>query len=233
MTAFAGFPPGKTRFTPIPDLFYSELLPAIHDFNELKLTLYMFWCLNRQRGYPRYMTEAELAAESLLLSSLRCEQGDATQALHDAVQRAVTRGTLLQLTICGDTGEVHYLFMNTPQGRKAVEQVKKGELILETRGRVREPYVVGSDRPNIFQLYEQNIGFLQPLLAEELREAEQTYPANWIVDAFKIAVEHNVRNWRYIASILERWAREGKNEAHGLRSGGRDRSGRIRRKRRS
>ena len=36
----------------------------------------------------------------------------------------------------------------------------------------------------------------------------------WIVDAFQIAVEHNARNWRYIRSILERWAREGKDDGN-------------------
>ena len=178
MTAFAGFPPGKTRFTPIPDLFYSELLPTIGDLNELKLTLYMFWYLNRQRGYPRYMTMPELEAESSLLSSLQCEESNTMEALHRAVEQALARGTLLRLTIGDDTEETDYLFINTPQGRKALEQVRKGELTLETAGQVREPYLE-RERPNIFELYEQNIGLLQPLLAEELKEAEQTYPAAW------------------------------------------------------
>lgn len=229
MMDFAGFPPGKTRFTPIPDLFYSELLPTIDNLNELKLTLYMFWSLNRQRGYPRYLTMPELEAESLLLSSLQCEGSEIMEALHEAIERALGRGTLLQLTICSDSEETQYLFINTPQGRKAVEQVKKGELILETGGHIREPYVQ-PDRPNIFELYEQNIGLLQPLLAEELQEAERAYPAVWIVEAFKIAVEQNVRKWRYIRSILERWARGGKDDGS-PRSRARARSGHSRRKR--
>jgi DnaD/phage-associated family protein len=67
-------------------------------------------------------------------------------------------------------------------------------------------------RPNIFVLYEQNIGPLTPLLAEELVEAEDTYPALWIEDAFREAVELNKRSWRYIQRILERWAAEGKTD---------------------
>jgi DnaD/phage-associated family protein len=59
-------------------------------------------------------------------------------------------------------------------------------------------------------LYEQNIGPLTPLLAEELMEAEDTYPVSWIEDAFREAVELNKRSWRYIQRILERWAAEGK-----------------------
>jgi DNA replication protein len=215
MKPFAGFPAGKTRFTPVPDLFYTELLPAIEDLTELKLVLFMFWALNRQRGYPRYMTMAELEAESALLSGMPVEEGSTPlDALHRGVERAVEHGILLRLTVASEERQTDYYLINTPQGRKAVEQVKEGELILENTGFVREAYVE-PERPRIVELYEQNIGLLQPLLAEELEEAELTYPADWIYDAFKIAAERNVRRWRYIKSILERWAREGKNDGGG------------------
>jgi len=64
---------------------------------------------------------------------------------------------------------------------------------------------------NIFMLYEQNIGIITPMIAEELQEAEKTYPPQWIEEAFKEAVTLNKRSWRYIVRILERWASEGKD----------------------
>ena len=64
---------------------------------------------------------------------------------------------------------------------------------------------------NIFALYEQNIGLIQPLITEELKEAEKFYPPQWIEEAFKEAVTLNKRSWKYIARILERWASEGKD----------------------
>jgi DnaD/phage-associated family protein len=67
-------------------------------------------------------------------------------------------------------------------------------------------------RPNIFVLYEQNIGLLQALVADELRQAEQDYPAEWIEEAFRLAAEANVRRWSYVRAILERWATEGKSD---------------------
>lgn len=223
MIPFTGFPAGKTRFTPLPDLFFTALLPAIDDLAELKLTLYMFWSLNRQRGYPRYMTQAELEAESLLLNALqRGQEGDPLAMLRGAVEKAVARGSLLRVTISDESQRTDYLFLNTPQGRKAVEQVKRGELVLETKGYVHEARGE-PESPGIFELYEQNIGLLQPLLAEELAEAELTYPAGWIVDAFRIAAEHNVRNWRYIKSILERWQRDGKDDESPFTNKGRRR----------
>jgi len=64
---------------------------------------------------------------------------------------------------------------------------------------------------NIFALYEQNIGIITQLIAEELKEADKLYPPQWIEEAFKEAVTLNKRSWRYIARILERWASEGKD----------------------
>ena len=67
-------------------------------------------------------------------------------------------------------------------------------------------------RPDIFVLYEQNIGLLTPPIADELRQAEQTYPAGWIEEAFREAVALNKRSWRYIHAILERWRTQGRGE---------------------
>jgi len=64
---------------------------------------------------------------------------------------------------------------------------------------------------NIMVLYEAEVGLLTPLIAEELEDAEKLYPAQWVEDAFREAVELNKRSWRYIEAILKRWAREGKD----------------------
>ncbi|HEV2405354.1 MAG TPA: DnaD domain protein, partial [Ktedonobacterales bacterium] len=68
------------------------------------------------------------------------------------------------------------------------------------------------ERPTIYALYEQNIGLLPPLLAEELREAAEEYPPEWIEEAFRLAMQQNRRRWSYIRAILRRWKTEGKGE---------------------
>ncbi len=73
-------------------------------------------------------------------------------------------------------------------------------------------YVAAEEQPDIFTLYEENIGMLTPLIADELREAEKLYPENWIKDAIKEAVSLNKRNIRYIVRILEHWLAEGKGD---------------------
>ena len=47
-------------------------------------------------------------------------------------------------------------------------------------------------------------------MADKLKMAENDFPWAWIRDAFTIAVENNVRKWKYIRAILDNW-----NEAGG------------------
>ena len=42
MKLFSGFPAGKLDVTPLPNLFFSELVPAIDDLAELKVRGYAF-----------------------------------------------------------------------------------------------------------------------------------------------------------------------------------------------
>lgn len=58
-------------------------------------------------------------------------------------------------------------------------------------------------RPNVFQLYEDNIGPLTPLIAERLKDAEESYPDSWLNDAIDQAVVNNARSWRYIETIFK------------------------------
>jgi len=232
MKGFAGFPEGKVRFTPLPDLFFSQLVPRIDNLPELKVTLHLFWLLQGKKGHLRYASLQELREDPLLLAGLSVKDPEGKVAsqrpedlLDEGLERAVARGTLLRVSVKdpegGDSQESWY-FLNDPPSRQAVEEIERGELKLE--GMPSRPGEgVEVERPNIFALYEQNIGLLQPLIAEELREAEKTYPAAWIEEAFKIAVERNARNWRYIQAILERWAREGKDDGKTRRDSKEDR----------
>ena len=61
----------------------------------------------------------------------------------------------------------------------------------------------------IASAYEQNIGLVTANVRELLLDAAATYPAEWILDAFKEATKYNKRSWAYCESILSRWARDG------------------------
>jgi len=207
---FSGFPAGKLRTTPVPNLFYSELLPAIDHLGELKLTLYAFWVLAQKEGRHRYLRESEIAADEVFMQSLDSGGQDPREKLADALERAVARGTFLKAALTFADGEEALYFLNTPKGRAAIEGIERGDW--RPTGIEDQPVELKIERPNIFVLYEQNIGALTPMIADRLREAEDSYPATWIEDAIRIAVENNVRKWRYVEAILEDWDKRGRDE---------------------
>ena len=203
MKNFDGFPQ-RMRFTPIPNLFFTAVLPQIEDLAEAKTTLHLFWTLYQKKGYPRFATYGELATDALLMSGLG--EGE----LRRSLEGAVARGTLLHLALERDGGIEDLYFLNTETDRRAVARIVSGELQIGTLA--REEPTGERERPNIFTLYEENIGMLTPMIAEELKEAEGHYPASWIEDAFREAVSLNKRSWRYICRILERWSEQGKDD---------------------
>jgi DnaD/phage-associated family protein len=205
---FKGFPAGKSKSVQIPTGFFSELLPLIDDLAELKLTVYCFWALQQREGVYRYVRLHDLLKDTIFMTSLHSDPTQAEQTLHHALDAAVERGTLLHIELAGRRGDEHLYFMNTEKGRAAIDSLQRGDW---TPGTHDHPVALIAERPNIFGLYEQNIGALTPLLGDTLRDAENTYPAAWIEEAIKISVEANKRNWRYIESILKRWTTEGKD----------------------
>jgi DNA replication protein len=220
MRGFAGFPAGRQSCTPVPNLFFTELLPDLDHLGELKVTLHVFWLLAQKKEERPCISARDLAADRRLVAGLAAPGMSPEEGLQDALDRAVVRGTLLRVTAGEGTARSDWYLVNSEKGRRAVDDLVAGKW---------KPAETGADvhlqaqRPNIFVLYEQNIGPLAPLLAEELMEAEDTYPASWIQDAFREAVELNKRSWRYVQRILERWAAEGKGDEASQRSDERDR----------
>jgi DNA replication protein len=245
MTVFTGFPSGKNPFVPIPEVFFTQLLPEIEDSAELKVTLHLFWLLAHKQDHMRCASERELQVDPVLLRSLK-RQGDprpAEDRLRQGLEQAVARGTLLRVYLelvsegKENTEVIGWYFFNTARSRKIVKELQGGEMIparflmnneeqtvqsdqgtvvasryATTKGHNLQHVQVQVERPNIFVLYEQNIGLLSPLIADELKDAADHYPADWIEAAFREAVQQNKRKWSYIRAILRRWETEGRQQ---------------------
>ncbi|MFC1927996.1 DnaD domain-containing protein [Chloroflexota bacterium] len=213
MKEFTGFPV-KMQFTPIPNVFFSTLLPQITDIAELKTTLHIFWLLYGKRGYPRFTTYCELLSNKNLMSSLREGEEPPDEILRNALEMAAKRGTILHMVLDRDGAPEDIYFLNTESDRQAMAKIRNGELALSGLKSGGQPYPdINTEKPSdIFTLYEQNIGMLTPMIAEELREAEKLYPETWIRDAIKEAVNQQIHKWSYISAILERWSTEGKSD---------------------
>lgn len=174
-----------TETVHLPATLFTEILPAIQDLTELKVILGVAYLIHQRKSARRpdsaWVTYRELKDESGRLCP-----GTDEATLRRAVDSAVERGVLVR-----SSARVDEVF---DEAYSLVPVMDKGHELAE----------------NIFVLYEQNIGMITPMIAEELKEAEKLYPPQWVEDAFKEAVVLNKRSWKYISRILERWASEGK-----------------------
>jgi DnaD/phage-associated family protein len=201
---FPGFP-ARSRLTPLPELFFSRLLPETDSLTELKVVLHIFWRLYQKKDSPKFITYDDLLSDETLMAGLAGTAGSA-EVLRGALDSAVSRGALLH-AVLEDSGQPQDAYLiNSEASRNAVSALHRGASSMPAQRQAPGTPAV----PNIFTLYEQNIGLLTPMIVEELKEAESLYPAAWIEDAFREAAALNKRSWRYIARILERWSVEGK-----------------------
>jgi len=208
MIEFKGFP-AKMRFTPIPNVVFSSLFPQITDIDELKVLLCFFEIIYPKKGNLRFVSQTELLSHAGLAGGAR---SPFSEILPGALDALVKKGALLDLAVSSDGVNEKLYFLNSEADRLILERVRSGDLILSGWRPVRPVPVERVEQPDIFSLYEQNIGLLTPLIADELRDAVKHFPEAWIRDAVKEAVTQNRRSWRSIARILERWSKEGKDD---------------------
>jgi DNA replication protein len=211
MKKFNGFP-ARMEFTPLPNLFFSSLLPQISDIAELKTTLHVLAVLYRKKGYPRFVSYTELLGNASLMASLKGTAETPDEVSRKALKMATERGTFIHMVLDRNGASEDVYFLNTESNRQTVAKIRNGELRLSGLKAEGQAYVEAEEQPDIYTLYEQNIGMLTPMIADELREAEKLYPQNWIAEAIKEAVNQNKRKWSYISAILEHWSAEGKSD---------------------
>jgi DNA replication protein len=202
--AFKGFTDSES-FTQLPDTFFHQLLHQIDTAEELKVTLAFLWRAEHVDGPFRALREVDFHAKELGLS---------TDEIRAGIEQAVTRGSLLKV----EKDKQVYFLLNSPRGRATAQAIERG-----TWNPERADSAVPFERPNIFRLYEENIGPLTPLIADALKDAEETYSPEWIAETIDLAVRNNKRSWRYCEAILKRWKEEGRGEKQDRRDAEKDR----------
>lgn len=210
MLGFRGFSPHKDRSTQIPAAFFTELLPAIDHLGEMKVTLYALWRLSHTEGKFPYIRRSDFQADEVFTSSLGPNQKAAHKYLDESLRLTVERGTLLQAKTELEGQTESFYFLNDAKGQAGQKAIADGRW--QPSADEKFPVKLGLEHPNIYRLYEEHIGPLTPIIAEALKEAEATFPDNWIAEAFQISVKNNVRKWRYIEVILQRWQEEGRDD---------------------
>jgi DNA replication protein len=198
MKGFIGFTDGPSSMTPIPEAFFLDLLPHMDDPDEIKLSLLLIWRLAQQEGRFRFLALTAIKSDPDILRTISADH------LDDALARAVARGTFLLVNQDSPDREA-FFFLNSQRGRAAARGLAEGKWNPFKEMPIEPPRI---QRPNIFVLYEQNIGPLTPLIADLIRNAAEEYSDQEVTVAIQAAVEQNARSWRYIEAVLEGRASE-------------------------
>ena len=128
MEGFAGFPE-KGRLTKIPSLFFRELLPQIDSLPELKVTLYCLWRAQISTGDRVFVRYTDIVQDAVFLSGLAAREHERIPQLQEGLERAVARGTLLQVHVQNEDEEEELYFINSSRGREAIEAIEKGDMV--------------------------------------------------------------------------------------------------------
>jgi DnaD/phage-associated family protein len=193
MTKFKGFTDSET-FSQLPDTFFHQLLKDIDDAAELKVTLYFLWRAEHMEGPFRALSRMDFGVKELGLAADEVTHG---------LEKAVKRGSLLKV----EKDRAVYFLINSPRGRAGIQAIESGKWNPKNIHAV-----LPVERPNVFKLYEENIGPLTPLIADALKDVEELYSPEWVSDSIELAVKNNKRSWKYCEAILKRWKEEGRAE---------------------
>jgi DnaD/phage-associated family protein len=212
---FGGFLVATDPTVPVPRAFITDVAPQITEIAELQTTLTVFRLAAEGGGLEEPVAHEAILRDRPLRTALRVTGSprEPDRRIATGLDLAVGRGSLLAFAAEAGTASRLWYYVNTPVNQALVSAM--------ARGAVAPPPVVWPDgdvpavvpeRPNVFRLYEQNIGLLTPLIADHLVDALERYPREWIEDAIAEAVAYNRRSWRYVQRILEQWATQGRGE---------------------
>ena len=195
---FKGFKK-NVQSIPVPAPVFDSILEAITNISELKLMLRIIWLLQIYNRKPPLITEAEIISDKVLSKTI-----GPPNTIQELLITLESYGIISSSVKKND--QVKIIFLNS---EKIKNHIEKSDIILQ--GIQPDPWNETTDIPNIYSVYEQNIGIITPHIAELIKESENLYPIDWIEDAIKQASVQNKRNWAYVSSILNRWKTEGKN----------------------
>jgi len=210
------------NYTQVPnDLF--EMMPSM---TEAELRVALVLC-RQTFGYHRDQTEMSLremseatglSVNGAVAGAKAAEERGLVQKISDG--QKTTAWKLIVVTTkkttkkakgvsASDTGCITQCYTSvspsdTQLGLNKKETIKETEAAAVSDGE--------KQRPNIYTVYEQEIGPLTSSIGEALRDAVEQYTEAWVVDALKVSAASGVHNWRYAHGILKSWKAKGRQD---------------------
>lgn len=105
----------------------------------------------------------------------------------------------------------------TPQDRTAEPQNQTGKpqnqtTLPEITRDNTENQQQQPELPRIYSVYVENMRQqITPIIRDKLVDAVKEFGEPWVEDAIKEAVTHNAKTWAYVESVLDSWAKNGRD----------------------
>jgi len=208
-----GFPEPMT-YTPVPDSMLGKFLVEFQDEYLLRCFLRILWHLHKSKDKIKSVDIATLEGDLVIGSILSNRDSQDLSRLSTALKEMYDFHLVLLVNAGADNKNLRVV-LNTQNNVKLIEKFGWIRTKLIEATRVLSDLSVQS---NVFGLYEQNIGLITPLVADELRDMENEYPITWVEEAIQLSVTYNRKSIRYISTILERWRNEGRDGGSGRSS---------------
>lgn len=190
----------------LTDQFLNEVLPRLNDADSIKVLFYIQAHLAKQEGDNRYLFARQIVQSSTLQHWMGAENSE--NRIQQTLNKTISSGFLISGKIRPENSKT-LVFWNDDNGKNTLQRLQNGLWQPSpTDHPVKEQ---AKQQKNIYQLYEENIGPLTPLLSEDLTAAQEDFSIQWIEEAIHIAVQNNARSWRYVDAVLKSWQKEGKN----------------------
>lgn len=209
------FESDRDRSIPIPSSFFEQHLARIRDLAAIKVLLTVYLHLSDLDPGAPFISEDAIFADRQLVNGVRLtgSNRDPIEEIRHGVDVLAAHDAIVRIVVEEDGEESYWLMPKSPQNQRLLYTFVNGSRAFPYRQtRTQAKARVAIERPNVFRLFEQNIGVVTPLIADQIIEAIEIYPAGWIEDAINEAVSLNRRSWRYIQRILERWSTEGRGD---------------------
>jgi DnaD/phage-associated family protein len=194
----------------IPRTYFDDRLAQATTYDELQVLLATIRLLAESANDSGEIEEESIMRDTQLnavLSTTATSQSSTSRIIR-ALNQAVIRGALLRLSVL------------TKGRQRIVYQLADRDVPISDSAEIDETAFDGdatlpsslhdAQAASVYAAYEDNIGMLTPLVADQIRLALELYPASWIHEAIGEAVAYNRRQWRYIQRVLQNWSADGR-----------------------
>jgi DNA replication protein len=194
----------------IPRDYFESHLSTASSFDELHTLLAVIRIQASRPGLNAPVEEESIIGDrrlSAVLGTTSVAQSSTSRIMR-ALNQAVIRGALIREPVESDSRQsIVYRRAGEPEsigggGDATVDA-------LDGHGS-RDSVERNEQAASVYAAYEDNIGLLTPLIADQIRLALELYPSSWIHEAINDAVAYNRRQWRYIQRVLQNWSADGR-----------------------